>query len=141
MKVAIHIDGANEPSNPGGWATWAYVCTDENGREIARNYGCIGHHPKTTNNEAEYAALIEALKRATAEGWQGCVIKSDSQLVVKQVLSEWGCNAPNLLPMLREAVALFDKLHATILWIPREQNERADHLSRVAYNKARVTIE
>lgn len=136
-RITIHIDGINAPTNPDGYCCWAYVASDQSGREIGLNYGCIGRPgDHKTNNEAEYQALIEALKRAKKEGWFCCRILSDSQLVVKQTLGQWKCNQTHLQELRNEAMGLLAVLHATLEWIPREQNERADHLSNVAYNKA-----
>jgi ribonuclease HI len=136
--ITIHIDGLNEPTNPNGFCCWAYVCTDDTGNEVGLNYGCIGvPGDQKTNNEAEYQALIEALKRADQEGWYCCRILSDSKLVVQQTLGQWNCNQPHLQVLRNQAQGLLAKAHAVLEWIPREENERADHLSRVAYDKAR----
>lgn len=139
MNVTIYIDGLCEPTNPDGYACWAYEAHDENDKPLGRNYGCLGHGKGTSNNIAEYQALIEALKRARNEEWIGCNIRSDSQLIVKQVNGEYRCNSEHLRVLLAEAVALMKIVKATLTWIPREQNTRADHLSRVAYNKARAS--
>lgn len=136
--VTIYIDGACEPKNPGGFACWAYAAYDDTGRCIGQNYGCVGSGPGMTNNIAEHTACLKALQRAQAEGWHGCQLKSDSQLVVNQVNGEWRCNQPHLWPMLKESMSILEEIGASLDWIPREQNERADHLSRVAYNKARI---
>jgi ribonuclease HI len=136
IVITFHIDGLCQPKNPGGYGCWSYVATDENGREVGRNWGCLGNGPDMTNNRAEYQGLIEALKRAEQEGWYGCTIKSDSQLVVNQVNLEWACNSATLRPLCAEARKLFERVDARLTWIPREQNERADHLTNVAYRKA-----
>lgn len=136
--ITFHVDGLNEPCNPDGYCCWAYVAADETGKEVGLNYGCIGvPGDNRTNNEAEYQALIEALMRAVSESWYCCRILSDSQLVVKQTLGQWQCRQPHLQALRNKAQALMRNVRASLEWIPREQNERADHLSRVAYDKAR----
>ena len=82
--MIIYADGCCEPSNPGGYACWGWVAA-EGGQEIASGSGCIGHGPSMTNNLAEYRAVIEALRWAYKQGVQGVAVKTDSQLVVKQV--------------------------------------------------------
>lgn len=70
-----------------------------------------------TNNEAEYYALIEALKYAI----RGDEIYTDSQLVVHQVSGQWKINFPHL----RNLVNIVHKLQregVKILWIPRNYN-------------------
>lgn len=139
QPVTIHIDGLCQPTNPDGYCCWAYVAQDASGKEIGLNYGCVGRPGDgLSNNVAEYQALIEALKRATAEHWRCCRILSDSQLVVNQTLGQWKCNQPHLQKLAAEAARLLANLHASLEWIPREQNKRADHLTNVAYNKARM---
>jgi ribonuclease HI len=138
--ITIHIDGLCQPKNPGGYACWAYVATDEAGHEIALNYGCVGNGAGMSNNIAEYASLKAALERAREMGWYNCRIQSHSQLVVNQVNGEWNCNAPHLYDLMCECAKLLTDLQARLSWIPREQNERADHLSNVAYRKARQGV-
>lgn len=140
QNITFYIDGSCRPENPGGYACWAYEAVNETGRAVARDFGCAGNGPGMTNNIAEYHALIHALERASQEAWPGCTIKSDSQLIVKQANGEWKCNQSHLFELMQTAVRLMAELGATLVWIPREQNERADHLSDVAYNKARQVV-
>jgi len=136
--ITIYIDGACLPVNPGGFACWAYCAYDENGKCVGQDFGCIGSGDGMTNNVAEHTACNKAFERALREDWRGCQVKSDSQLVVNQVNGSWKCNQPHLFQLLKKSAAALATLEATIVWIPREQNERADHLSNIAYNKARA---
>jgi ribonuclease HI len=135
--VTIHCDGLCEPRNPGGYACYGWLARDEGGNSLAQDYGCIGHGANMTNNVAEYTAIIEALSWAYKQGHKTLLIRTDSQLTVKQITGVWSCRSPLLLPLLervRKAKAYFN---ATFEWVPREQNEEADALTRQAYAEAR----
>src|SRR5262245_56607138 len=79
MKATVYTDGAAR-GNPGP-AAFAYVIKLEDGR-VAKDAGLIGH---ATNNVAEYSALVRALERAAGLGVSALLIKSDSELLVKQM--------------------------------------------------------
>ncbi len=135
--IVFHCDGLCEP-NPGGYACWAFVTTDSDGRKLASDYGCLGHGPSMTNNIAEYRAVLNALTYAAARGWHdNLLIRTDSQLVVNQIVGEWTCNSAALRPLCRQAQVLGLQLGALFEWIPRTQNAQADALSRRAYMEAR----
>lgn len=137
MKIA-YFDGACEPKNPGGVASYGWFVEDEHGRVIATDYG-IAHDggELATNNVAEYVALGWALRwlSENAKGETIC-IRGDSQLVVRQVNGEWKCNKPHLEKLRDRCRELIEAIGGVKLeWIPREENESADQLSRAAYEK------
>jgi len=72
-----------------------------------------------TNNQAEYLALIKALKSEQA---LGAVIHTDSQLLVGHLTKNWKVNAPKLKELWKEASDLLQKTGAKLDWIPREKN-------------------
>lgn len=83
-KLDIYTDGASR-GNPGDGA-WAFIILNDTGELVAKQSGYIG---QTTNNRAEYFAVIRSLQRAKELG-SGCVhVHSDSQLLVNQVLGNW----------------------------------------------------
>lgn len=133
-KITIHVDGICEP-NPGGVGCYAWSAQDATGAEIASAHGHLVSGPLATNNVAEFGAVIWALRHAQAEGWTGVQIRSDSQLVINQLNGMWQCNADGLVKYLNAARRLMAETGATIAWLPREQNQRADGLSRLAYKK------
>jgi ribonuclease HI len=76
-----------------------------------------------TNNQAEYLALIKALRMVLEEKGRDVEVLSDSELLVKQIKGEYRVRNPSLQTLHREAVklsCLFEKF--SINWIPREQN-------------------
>lgn len=135
--ITFYGDGLTEPTNPGGWGCWGWVALDAAGTEIASAYGCLGRAPTMTNNLAEYEALLQATRWALDQGLTGITLRGDSQLVVEQTAGRWACRAANLRPLCAELRTRVRALGATIEWIPREQNTRADSLSRRAYREAR----
>jgi ribonuclease HI len=104
-------------------------------RKIAEGEGLAGYN--VTNNYAEYTALVEALKRLKELGVEGdVVVKSDSQLLIGQMSKGWKIKGGGYIEKLKEAKDALKNLGAvTFEWIPRERNEEADLLSRVAYEK------
>jgi ribonuclease HI len=136
--LTIFIDGACEPVNPKGVATYAYIIEDGEGNRIAADSG-LAVEPwsdRATNNVAEYTALIMALKKVLELGLQHSQIevKSDSQLIVNQSTGKWQVNSALLQPLNYEARQLLSQLgDLRIQWVPREQNEEADALTKGAY--------
>ncbi|XP_027156819.1 uncharacterized protein LOC113757958 [Coffea eugenioides] len=86
-----------------------------------------------TNNEAEYEALIAGLQLARRLGAQQIHVRSDSQLVVRQVIREYEAKDETMqryLSKVHQLTAYFESFE--IQKIPRSQNKRADALSRLA---------
>ena len=127
-KAIIYTDGASR-GNPGPAAIGA-VIKDGQGRVLGKISRRIGI---TTNNQAEYQAVIAALEEAVRLGVAGVVIKSDSELVVKQINGRYRVKNPALKPLhqrVRELQSLFQSF--AIASIPRRQNTEADRLSNAA---------
>ena len=134
-QLVIYADGLCEPFNPGGWACWGWVAL-EDGQEIASGHGCAGHGRGVSNNLAEYKAAVEAMRWAVAQRRKGVLLRTDSQLVVRQAAGDWDCHAQHLLPFVEELRYLLRQAQGRIEWVPRERNQRADALSREAYEEA-----
>lgn len=79
-----------------------------------------------TNNEAEYEALILALRRALQDDYTKLTVFSDSKLMVNQMKGNFRVESPLLLPLYEEAYTLACQLDFEINWIPREKNKEAD---------------
>jgi ribonuclease HI len=89
----IHFDGGARPSNP-GLAAIGYTIEAEDWTEEGSD-----HIGESTNNRAEYYALIRGLEVASEKGCTEVEARGDSQLVVKQVRDEWSVNEPELRPL------------------------------------------
>jgi len=136
--LEVWVDGLCEPVNPGGTACYGYVIK-EDGKTICTNYGTIGKGPNMTNNVAEYTALIRALQKIKSLklSEQKILVKSDSRLVALGMSQNWKIKAPRILPLYDQAKALAAGVNVTFQWIPREQNQEADELCRIAYESSK----
>lgn len=123
----IYTDGAAR-ANPGP-AAFAYII-ERPGESAIEEKGCLGD---TTNNIAEYTALIRALEHAQRLGGRRLVINSDSELMVKQMLGAYKVKNPGLARLYEQAKALTRKFDSvTFRHIRRELNKRADQLCNEA---------
>jgi ribonuclease HI len=131
MTIEVYIDGLSEPTNP-GIGTFGYVIYRDK-EKLKSGHGLVGE--KVTNNVAEYAALIEALRFLKSAGLdEAIVVKSDSRLLVNQMLGKWKTKRGQYLENYLRAKELAGQIKSiNFRWIPREQNEEADILSRIAY--------
>ena len=77
----------------------------------------------TTNNEAEYEALVAGLNLAKAAGAASVVIYCDSQVVTNQVNGNYECKGERLKRYLDQVRKRVDDLKAKIIQIPRRENE------------------
>ncbi|MEM2141661.1 MAG: ribonuclease HI [Candidatus Thorarchaeota archaeon] len=141
MSRVFHIsfDGACEPVNPGGVASWGYTVI-ESGVEIASAGGIVGEGSDMTNNVAEYSGLISALEAVAPLVGEGdrVVIRGDSQLVIRQIRGEYAVKSKRIGPLHSRLKQLIGELsrrgiEIEIRWIPREENMRANDLARRAY--------
>jgi len=133
VVVEVYIDGLSEPTNP-GVGTYGYAIYDESVK-IAEGSGVAGD--SVSNNFAEYSALVSALEELLKRGLSGDVtIKSDSKLLVNQMSGKWRRRKGGYLERYRDAKELADSFPSlTFQWVPREENEEADLLSRKAYEE------
>src|SRR3974390_2112671 len=109
-------------------------------------YGAVGRRPDgttheslgkyiglTTNNVAEYFALIAALDYAAASGIRRLRVCSDSQLIVNQIKGLYKVKHPDLRPLHERAKKQAATLESfTIQYVPREQNRDAADLANAA---------
>ncbi len=124
MFVA-HIDGASR-GNPGHSAYGVRVC-DAGGVEVARFGEYLGHQ---TNNYAEYQGLIAALRWARDNGVEAFMVRSDSQLLVRQMQGRYKVKSSTLRPLWQQASELASSLGTFRLeHIGRENNVEADSLA------------
>jgi len=139
VTIVVYVDGLCEPMNPGGTATYGYLIRNEAGRVIARKSGVVGKGSEMSNNVAEYAAVCEALRFLVKEKMtrMSIEIRSDSRLVVNQMKGKWKFRKGLYAQKYSEAKDLTARFEIiTFRWIPREENEEADALSRDAYSQA-----
>ncbi len=136
-SVEVHFDGACEPPRGGGVATWGYAIAGSLEHEDC-GLAVRPHSAHATNNVAEYVALIRALEWLHAQGFRGAVVAvGDSQLVVRQMLGEYEVRAEHLKAYHARLTQLAREFrHVEFRWVPREENRRADALSKQAFEDA-----
>jgi len=129
-----NIDGASR-GNPGP-ASYAVVIRDPAGKvilELAKKLG------RETNNVAEYYALLAALDYAVSNGISALRIRSDSELLVRQIQGRYKVKSAELKPLYERATKLARQLsYFAIEHVRREQNRDADALANVALDSGSV---
>jgi ribonuclease HI len=129
--VIINTDGASR-GNPGPAAIGVTI-KDSDGRLLASVSRRIG---VTTNNQAEYRAIIAGLEKAIGLGARRVRVKSDSELVVKQIRGHYKIKNVALRPLYQQVVRLTGSLDSfDIACVPRERNTEADRLANQAFEK------
>ena len=131
-KLKLYTDGGAR-GNPGPAGIGA-VILDEKGDVIAEISEYIG---ETTNNQAEYRALIAGLAKAKELDVKEIEVFLDSELVVKQLNREYRVKDKDLAPLFLEVYNIslgFKKI--VFKHIYREKNELADKLVNQALDKA-----
>jgi ribonuclease HI len=132
MKVVVHVDGGAR-GNPGPAAIGTVVTTPE-GEVLDESSARIG---ETTNNVAEYRALLHGLERARALGADEVEVVNDSELVARQLTGAYKVKHAGLKPLhaqVREALRGFGGW--SIRSVPRAENARADALVNEALDAA-----
>lgn len=130
--LTIHTDGAAR-GNPGP-AAFAFIIS-RNGALVVEEAGCLGN---TTNNIAEYTALVRALEHAATLGAEALVIHSDSELLVKQMNGEYRVKNEDLKTLFEEAKRLSRRFRSvSLVHVRRDQNSAADRLCNEALDGAR----
>ncbi|MDP2980724.1 MAG: ribonuclease HI family protein [Candidatus Omnitrophota bacterium] len=127
-SINIFIDGASR-GNPGPSGIGIVFCDDRN-NVVKKLFKFIGN---ATNNVAEYSALIYAMQEALIDRYNDVKIKSDSELLTKQLTGEYKVKNDNLRPyydMFQHIARGFDKIE--IISINRDNNSIADKLANKA---------
>jgi ribonuclease HI len=132
--AAVHVayvDGASR-GNPGP-ASYAVILRGPDGTkqfEIGKYLG------RATNNVAEYYALITALDYAQSRSIARLLVRSDSELLVRQMQGRYKVKSADLKPLHERAQKIARGLpYFAIEHVPREQNSDADALANLALDQ------
>lgn len=126
-----YVDGASR-GNPGP-ASYAVILRGPDGAVRFESGKYIG---RVTNNVAEYYGLITALDYAAAQGISRLLVRSDSELLVRQMQGRYKVKSPDLRPLYERARKLAQGFaYFAIEHVPREQNREADELANVALDR------
>ena len=132
--ITAYIDGGSR-GNPGP-AGYGVQIVDREGQVLAELHQALG---SATNNVAEYQGLLAALEWALDRGLHALHIRSDSELLVRQLKGEYRVKNPGLQPLYQEArdrIAQIGKV--TFEHVRREFNREADRLANLAMDEAAV---
>ena len=131
--ITVYFDGLCYPKNPGGVAAYGYlICRDK--EPIWKGFGAVGEGRGMTNNVAEYEGLLAAARWLNDEEIDEKIqIRGDSELVIKQMKGEYRVNSATSKRYVPQIKELLVGKEVSFQWVPREKNEEADRLSRVAY--------
>ena len=96
-------------------------------------WGWLG---ETTNNVAEYRALLAAVRHAVRGGFEELVVRTDSQLLARQISGEYRVKQPHLKVLYREVLEAARPLQRLeVLHVRREENREADALANLAMDR------
>jgi ribonuclease HI len=130
--TTAYIDGGSR-GNPGP-AGYGVQIVDGEGRVLAELYQALDH---ATNNVAEYKGLLAALDWALDQGVKILHVRSDSELLVRQLKGEYRVKNPGLQPLYQEARARVARIgKVTFEHVRREFNREADRLANLAMDEA-----
>jgi len=126
-----YVDGASR-GNPGP-ASYAVILRGPDGATRFERGKYIG---RATNNVAEYYGLITALDYAATESISRLLVRSDSELLVRQMQGRYKVKSADLRPLHERARKLAQSfVYFAIEHVPREQNREADELANVALDR------
>lgn len=133
--MTVACDGASR-GNPGPAGAGAHI-TGPDGSVLAEVAEGLG---ETTNNVAEYTAVIRGLERALELGATDVLLRSDSQLLINQLTGRYRVKTPHLQPLhrrVRELGARFEAIEYE--HVPRERNTEADRLANLGVDEYLAT--
>jgi ribonuclease HI len=128
----VMVDGAAR-GNPGPAGCGA-VIIDHGGTTVRELSRYLGH---TTNNVAEYEALLMGLEGLLELGQKRVRVHSDSQLLVRQINGTYRVKNAKLKALFQKALTLLRQFESyRILYVPRELNRLADRLANKGIDDA-----
>ena len=129
-RLVLHVDGASR-GNPGP-AGIGVVIADTKGATVKSVYKYIG---ESTNNIAEYNALICGLEEAIALGAHEVIVNMDSELVARQMNGEYRVKNEDIKPLFEKALGILKGFNSfEIHHVDRSKNKEADKLANKAIN-------
>ena len=136
-ELLIEADGGSR-GNPGKSGSGTVVIDKNTGQilvEIAHYIGIA------TNNVAEYRALKAGVEAALQLAPDAVFeVRMDSKLVIEQMSGGWKIKHPDMQELAMQIHGLLKQKPVNWIWIPREQNSRADALANIAMDQERDVV-
>ena len=137
--ILAWFDGACTPINPGGAASFGVIIKDDRA-VLLKEHGLFGKGSAMSNNVPEYAGVLRILKYLASRPPGRVTIHGDSNLVINQLNGKWRIREGLYLSIAIETKELLAYLRGlgwqiNFYWIPREQNEECDALSKITADK------
>jgi ribonuclease HI len=130
-KLVLHVDGGAR-GNPGP-AAIGVVLSEPDGATVDTFAAKIG---ETTNNVAEYRALLRGLELAVEHGAREVQVVNDSELIARQLTGAYKVKHPAMQELHRQALAALEQFESwSIRSVPRAQNAQADALVNEALDR------
>jgi ribonuclease HI len=131
-SAVLWTDGAAR-GNPGPAGIGVMLKT-VTGEVLAAEGQFVGH---TTNNVAEYRALLLGLERALERGIKRLEVRADSELLINQLLGKYRVKNAGLRPLHQRATELLRRFEAvSLLHVRRKHNAEADRLANQGIDAA-----
>jgi ribonuclease HI len=132
IEAEIYSDGASS-GNPGHAGIGVIIRLVN---KPQKNYRISEYIGITTNNVAEYSALLRGLKKARALGFKKIAVYTDSELLEKQLNGVYRVKSETLRPLWYETQNILNQFETcTVSHIQREMNKEADLLAKKAAKK------
>ncbi len=132
-KLIVHTDGGSR-GNPGPAAA-GFVLDDSEGHRLAARAFFLG---ESTNNVAEYTALVRALEAAEHLGGAHVTVYSDSELLVRQIGGQYKVKSDLIRPLFDQVQTLMSRFQSCdVHHVRREKNEDADRMVNQALDAER----
>jgi len=133
--VKVYTDGASR-GNPGAAAA-AFVVYWPDGR-VDHMGLYLG---RTTNNVAEYVALVAALRYILKRGVESFALFSDSELLIRQIKGRYAVRSARLKRLHEEAMSLLSRFDSyCVAYVPREENFEADRWANETLDVAKAAM-
>ena len=133
-KIIMYTDGGAR-GNPGPAGLGVYIIDADTGKVLKQHSRYLG---ETTNNQAEWRAVVDAFQHAVLLGATEVELRADSELVIKQLRGEYRVKNKDLQPHFLRVWNLARGFHrVTYRHIPRGQNREADRLVNEAIDRAK----
>lgn len=128
LRLRIYVDGSSR-GNPGPSGVGVVVFTPGIKEPVAEISKYIGI---TTNNVAEYEAVIHALKWLRHSGKKRAQLTLDSELIYMQITGKYRIKASHIALLYKRINALLAELDITITLVSRDRNKLANRLAQKA---------